>query len=212
MKPMTDDSLGTDPKKATAILDGATQEFMTHGYAATSMNQIAAAAKVSKPTLYTYFQDKAGLFVALIERFAHRQQMLSWLQDPQTLAEDPTIALRHLATEILDQFAGEQLSFFMMRTIIGESARFPALARTFVAKTEQQNIQVISQFLAAHPQVCVPDPEIAARVFMGTLVHHIINQKILHGQEVVEIDRERLIAGLVNLIVGSCKPDSTINK
>ena len=198
--------------KSLATLDGATQEFMTHGYAATSMNQIAAAAKVSKPTLYTYFQDKAGLFVALIERFAHRQQMLSWLQDPQNLAADPTVVLRHLAMEILDQFAGEQLSFFMMRTIIGESARFPALARTFVAKTEQQNIQVISQFLAAHPQVCVPDPEIAARVFMGTLVHHIINQKILHGQEVVEIDRERLIAGLVNLIVGSCKPDSTINK
>jgi TetR/AcrR family transcriptional regulator, regulator of autoinduction and epiphytic fitness len=203
MKPITDDSLGTDPKKAETILDGATQEFMAHGYAATSMNQIAIAAKVSKPTLYTYFQDKAGLFVALIERFAHRQQMLSWLQDPQTLAEEPTVVLHRLATEILDQFAGEQLSFFMIRTIIGESARFPALARAFVIKTEQQNIQVLSQFLAAHPQVDVADPEIAARVFMGTLVHHIITQKILHGQEVIEIDRERLITGLVALIVSS---------
>lgn len=203
MKPMTDDSLGTDPKKAETILDGATQEFMAHGYAATSMNQIAIAAKVSKPTLYTYFQDKAGLFIALIERFAHRQQMLSWLQDPQTLAEDPTVVLHRLATEILDQFAGEQLSFFMIRTIIGESARFPALARAFAVETEQQNIQVLSQFLAAHPQVDVADPEIAARVFMGTLVHHIITQKILHGQEEIEIDRERLITGLVALIVSS---------
>ena len=203
MKLMKDDALGTDPKKADTILDGATQEFMTHGYAATSMNQIAAAAKVSKPTLYTYFQDKAGLFVALMDRFAHRQQMLSWLQDPLTLSEDPSVVLHRLATEILDQFAGEQLSFFMIRTIIGESARFPALARAFVAKTEQQNIQVLSQFLAAHPQVHVADPEIAARVFMGTLVHHIINQKILHGQEVVEIDRQRLITGLVALIVRS---------
>jgi AcrR family transcriptional regulator len=203
MKPMKDDSLGTDPKKAETILAGATQEFMTHGYAATSMNQIATAAKVSKPTLYTYFQDKAGLFVALMDRFTHRQQMLSWLQDPQTLAENPTVVLRRLATEILDQFAGEQLSFFMIRTIIGESARFPALARAFVIKTEQQNIQVLSQFLAAHPQVDVADPEIAARVFIGTLVHHIITQKILHGQEVVEIDRDRLITGLVALIVSS---------
>ena len=203
MKLMKDDALGTDPKKADTILDGATQEFMTHGYAATSMNQIAAAAKVSKPTLYTYFQDKAGLFVALMDRFAHRQQMLSWLQDPLTLSEDPSVVLHRLATEILDQFAGEQLSFFMIRTIIGESARFPALARAFVAKTEQQNIQILTQFLTAHPQVHVADPEIAARVFMGTLVHHIIKQKILHGQEVVEIDRERLITGLVALIVHS---------
>ena len=178
---------------------------MTHGYAATSMNQIAAAAKVSKPTLYTYFQDKAGLFVALMDRFSHRQQMLSWLQDSHTLAEDPSVVLHRLATEILDQFAGEQLSFFMIRTIIGESARFPALAKAFVAKTEQQNIQILSQFLATHPQVHVAHPEIAARVFMGTLVHHIINQKILHGQEVVEIDQERLITGLVALIV--CSPN-----
>ncbi len=212
MKPMKADSLGTDPKKAETILDGATQEFLAHGYAATSMNQIATAAKVSKPTLYTYFQDKAGLFVALIDRFSHRQQMLSWLQDPQTLAESPTLVLSRLATEILDQFAGEQLSFFMIRTIIGESARFPALARAFVSKTEQQNIQVLSQFLATHPQIHVADPEIAARVFIGTLVNHIITQKILHGQEVVEIDRERLIAGLVNLILGSSQPNSTMNK
>lgn len=161
------------------------------------------AAKVSKPTLYTYFQDKAGLFIALIDRFSHRQQVLSWLQDPQTLLESPTVVLTRLATEILDQFAGEQLPFFMMRTIIGESGRFPGLARAFVAKAEQQNIQVLSQFFIAHPQIHVADPEVAARVFMGTLVHHIINQNILHGQEVVEIDRERLIAGLVNLILGS---------
>ncbi len=202
MKPIKADSLGADPKKAQTILDGAMQEFLAHGYAATSMNQIATAAKVSKPTLYTYFQDKAGLFVALIDRFSHRQQVLSWLQDPQTLAESPTIVLHRLATEILDQFAGEQLSFFMIRTIIGESARFPALARAFVAKTEQQNIQVLSQFIAAHPQIHVADPEIAARVFIGTLVHHIITQNVLHGQEVVEIDQERLISGLVGLIVG----------
>jgi AcrR family transcriptional regulator len=109
MKPMKADSLGTDPKKAETILDGATREFLAHGYAATSMNQIATSAKVSKPTLYTYFQDKAGLFVALIDRFSHRQQMLCWLQDPQTLTESPTVVLIRLATEILDQFAGELL-------------------------------------------------------------------------------------------------------
>ena len=37
------------------------------------MNDIAAAAGVSKGTLYVYFQDKEHLFVALIERVRSEQ-------------------------------------------------------------------------------------------------------------------------------------------
>jgi AcrR family transcriptional regulator len=199
---MKDESPHPDAEKAETILDGATQEFMTHGFAATSMNRIATAAKVSKPTLYSYFQDKAGLFAALIERAIHRQQMISRLQDPRSLEEPPNLVLKQLATEILAQFTGAQPLFFLIRTIIGESGRFPALARAFVSQTERQNIQVLSQYLANHPQVRVPDPEIAARIFMGTLIHHIITQEILHGQEVVQVDRDRLIDGLVRSILG----------
>jgi hypothetical protein len=37
--------------------------------------------------------------------------------------------------------------------------------------------------------------------FMGTLIHHIITQEILHGRDVVPVKREQLIEGLVALIV-----------
>ena len=193
-----------DSKKVSAILTGAKQEFMTHGYAATSMDRIARAAKVSKPTLYSYFRDKAGLFTALIERLTNRNPpIISQLQNTSVLEEPPAVVLRHLAREILEQFSGEQPLFFLIRTIIGESARFPALARVFVSKNEQKIIQVVSRFLAAHPKIHLSDPEVTARIFIGTLIHHIITQEILHGRDVVPVDRERLIEGLVKLIVGS---------
>jgi AcrR family transcriptional regulator len=204
MKPTKAESLHQDSEKAETILIGAQQEFMAHGYAAASMNRIAEAAKVSKPTLYSYFQDKAGLFTALIERLSQRDsKTLFWLQNEQTLEEPPDIVLRRLATKTLEHFAGEQPLFFLIRMIIGESGRFPALARAFISNSEKQHIQILSQYLAAHPQICVPDPEIAARVFMGTLIHHIITQEILHGRDVVPVERERLISGLVALIVKS---------
>jgi len=38
-----------------------------HGYAATSMDRVAIAAGVST-TVYSHFQDKEGLFTALIQR------------------------------------------------------------------------------------------------------------------------------------------------
>jgi AcrR family transcriptional regulator len=49
------------------ILHAALRRFAHSGYAATSVQQIVGDAKVSKPTLYYYFQDKAGLFQALVD-------------------------------------------------------------------------------------------------------------------------------------------------
>ncbi len=48
------------------ILRAALMRFAHSGYAATSVQQIVADAKVSKPALYYYFADKAGLFQALV--------------------------------------------------------------------------------------------------------------------------------------------------
>ena len=58
----------SNPNGATRqeILRAALKRFAHAGYAATSVQQIVADAKVSKPALYYYFTDKAGLFQALV--------------------------------------------------------------------------------------------------------------------------------------------------
>jgi hypothetical protein len=64
-------------------------------------------------------------------------------------------------------------------------------------------MQVISQYLAAHSYMHVPDSEIAARTFMGTFIDRVITtQEMLHGSEVVKIDLNCLIDGLVRSILG----------
>ena len=49
------------------ILDAAARIFAHRGYAAASVQEIVDAAKVSKPALYYYFGDKAGLYQALVD-------------------------------------------------------------------------------------------------------------------------------------------------
>lgn len=46
------------------ILDIAMKLFLERGYSATSTSDICAAADISKPTLYYYFQNKRHLFFA----------------------------------------------------------------------------------------------------------------------------------------------------
>ena len=55
------------------ILRAAVKRFAHAGYAAASVQQIVDDAKVSKPALYYYFQDKAGLFRALVHE-AHDER------------------------------------------------------------------------------------------------------------------------------------------
>jgi AcrR family transcriptional regulator len=55
------------------ILKAALKRFAHSGYAAASVQQIVDDAEVSKPALYYYFRDKAGLFQALVDE-AHDER------------------------------------------------------------------------------------------------------------------------------------------
>jgi AcrR family transcriptional regulator len=58
--------------KRQAVLAGGLTVFARDGYARASIDVIAAEAKVSSRTLYNHFQDKAGLFRAVIQDSAER--------------------------------------------------------------------------------------------------------------------------------------------
>lgn len=65
------------PETRQHILRAALERFANCGYAAASVQQIVGDAKVSKPTLYYYFRDKAGLFQALVsEAHDERYQLM----------------------------------------------------------------------------------------------------------------------------------------
>ncbi len=54
------------------LLDVATAEFGDRGYAYASITDIAAAAGVSKPLIYTYFGSRDGLHAACVHRAGTR--------------------------------------------------------------------------------------------------------------------------------------------
>ncbi|WP_299322155.1 TetR/AcrR family transcriptional regulator [Parasphingopyxis sp.] len=54
-----------DPKREK-IIDAAEQLFIANGFAATSMEDVARAARASKRTIYTRFRSKEDLFAAVM--------------------------------------------------------------------------------------------------------------------------------------------------
>ena len=62
-----------DSAKRRQIIEGARAIFLSQGFDAASMNDIARAAGVSKGTLYVYFKDKEQLFEAIVEQECETQ-------------------------------------------------------------------------------------------------------------------------------------------
>ncbi|MGC1395718.1 MAG: TetR/AcrR family transcriptional regulator [Coleofasciculaceae cyanobacterium] len=191
-------------EKAEAILLGGMQEFLAHGYAATSMDRVAAAAGVSKATVYSHFQDKEGLFTALIRQLVEGKfRSIFEPNHADMLQADPNTLLRDLANRVLDMGISDPQFLNFMRVILGESGRFPQLARAFVRNVEQTSFDRLRQYLTNCPQLKLSDPEATARVFIGTLVHFMIVQEMLHGRDIVPMERDRLVDNLVHLITVS---------
>ncbi len=190
-----------NPDKAAAILAGAFAVFTSEGYAAASMDRIAKAAKVSKPTLYKYFQDKEGLFFALVQQLTERnQQMRQRLLASTEIHRPPDQVLRQIATFVTDDFSHDQALMNLMRLIIGESERFPLLAQRFLREIEKPIIENFARYLTAQTQLQLCDPMVTARIFVGSIVHYLLIQNVLHGSEILPLERDRLVDGLIQMI------------
>lgn len=197
--PMTSSIDSTTLLKRNQILQGALEVFLRQGYEGTSMDRVAAAAGVSKITIYKHFEDKEGLFTSLIEQVATQrfEQVIGTL----SLEEDPAHVLRQIAEKLLQLIAVDDEYVAFLRLIIGESGRFPALAQLFIRALPQKVWHLLSQYFAAHPELQLTDPEATARIFTGSLIGYAMTQYVLHGQEIAPMEPDIFINSLVNLIV-----------
>jgi AcrR family transcriptional regulator len=58
----------TGPQRREQLIGVAREIFAEHGFQATSMEEIAERAKVSKPVVYEHFGSKDGIYAVIIDR------------------------------------------------------------------------------------------------------------------------------------------------
>jgi AcrR family transcriptional regulator len=92
------------PDTRQLILRAALKRFANGGYAATSVQDIVDAARVSKPALYYHFKDKAGLFQALVHE-AHDERYRI-LREAAARGGDIRTQLENTLTALFDFFRG----------------------------------------------------------------------------------------------------------
>jgi TetR/AcrR family transcriptional regulator len=86
-------------KNQDLIIEVASEQFATHGYAATKMVDIAKAADIPKPNVFYYFSSKDKLYYAVLETVT---QPLLEASLPIEQLDDPVEALtQYIRTKLM---------------------------------------------------------------------------------------------------------------
>jgi len=189
--------------KAEQILQGAMQEFLQHGYTATSMARIAATAGVSKETLYSYFESKEKLFAAIVERTAQQHFQEVFASEP--LPADPAEQLRRLAPKSLSPENLDPMRMNFYRLIVAESGRFPHLAELYVEQFEKPNLETCTGYLQEATLLRSSDPEAVAWIIEGMLLYYYLVMETLHGKNVMSMTLDRIVEAMIELLFSDRK-------
>lgn len=167
---MTDPSPRQQNRRAKErrILDAALQVFSSTGYSASSMDAIAAAASVSKPTLYDYFGSKEQLFAAVL--LQKRDEMLEVFATP--LSGAMVKDLHSFAWLYADTVMRPDM-LSLARLIISEAQRFPEIGRAYQTSGPDRVLGGIADYLLAQRaagRLVFEDVELAAQDLWGLIL------------------------------------------
>jgi TetR/AcrR family transcriptional repressor of mexJK operon len=155
-----------DLEKAERVLDAGWDLFLSHGFESVSIEAIAAAAGVSKVTVYKHYPDKTALFEATVLRAT------LGIEASQNLTE-ATGTLRERLERFgigLMRFLGTRPAIAFHSFLAGEMRRHPALARRFYALGPGRTIANLAEIIAAakaRGELAVDDPHLAAEMLVG---------------------------------------------
>jgi AcrR family transcriptional regulator len=145
---------GRPPKKLAGeveerILDAARKVFLERGFEGASIEEIAAAARSGKPTIYSRFPNKRAVFTAVVMR-----DIVSRIE--QFKIEVPT------GTTIEERLANAGIAllnwtlvnerFRLMRLAIAEAHQFPDLASTVSRAARERSTEVAARLLGEMTQ------------------------------------------------------------
>ncbi len=190
----------TDEKRAQ-ILDAAVEEFQELGFAGTSMDRIAARAKVSKRTVYNHFESKEALFRAILDLMAAEAELaLDISYDPERPIKPQLNDLGWAEGKLLVNPAFMRLA----RMVVGETMRDPALAAEMNVK--MQRIMVFGEFMAAAAKsgaLSAPDPTLAAEQFIGLIKTRAFWPVVFSGVCVSREEMDCIVSDAVTLFLNT---------
>ncbi|GAA1836254.1 TetR/AcrR family transcriptional regulator [Pseudonocardia ailaonensis] len=166
---MTEATLSRADARRQRVLSTSAEIFSRRGFRATSMNEIAAAVGLSKPTLYHYFRSKEELLVRLYSDVLDESLVLG--RATVAAADSPVAAIRDLIASRVAYTCRHQA---LLKVCFEEEHELPAeLAAEVLARRrnfEDLFATALRQHLDAYPAVQLGmSPKVYVNMCLGAV-------------------------------------------
>ncbi|MHB1568869.1 MAG: TetR/AcrR family transcriptional regulator [Solirubrobacteraceae bacterium] len=178
------------PRKDSLILATAVRLFLERGYDATSIDEIAAASRVSKTTVYNNFDDKAAVFTAAMESVTARAdvviaQLEQALNDDRPVPDRLHTAAYGLVLGVLDPAVVQ-----LRRLAITEAVRFPTVVDAYLDRAPARTVGTIEAALTrmtAAGELKVSEPRAAALQLAYAAVAPFQDRALMRPTQPIEL-------------------------
>lgn len=193
-------------ERRQALLDAARAVFLEKGYANATIDAVVERAGGSKATVYSVFENKEGLFAALV---AEAAEELSELVKTYPLDGRIDDALRDFGRHYLEILTRpERLALF--RLVLGECGRVPEVGDIFYRTGPYLIFQRVADLLrsaAARGQIVVSDVERTTHLFIDGLRGHMHMEVLLNPtRRPTSKEIERHVDFVVENFMRACRP------
>jgi AcrR family transcriptional regulator len=169
-------------ERRQAIIDAALDEFITRGFTATRLDDIAKRAGVAKGTIYLHFKDKESMFEELIRTAL--VPLIGRLHAPPPIGGSIRDAVETFARTFIQEVATTRRGD-VVRLIVAEGPRFPSIADFYYREVVSRGLagmralielaiargEIQQKDLARFPQILVA-PAIIAVIWQSLFSKH----------------------------------------
>jgi len=165
--------------------------FAEKGYASTAVREIVALAGVTKPVLYYYFQNKEGLFRAILDSAAERQKELlaEALMMSGTVLERLSFLYRRIHQELTEN---RNLFRMIHNLIFGPPQGVPAYDVERYHEQMLEAVKTIYKEGAKQDEVMEADPDEVAMMVVG-VTDYCFHLDYLHPESMDPGRAERML-------------------
>ena len=194
----------SDAARCAQIVAAAEAVFLSNGFSAATMKEIAKAAGMSKRTLYKYFDTKETLFIAFINEAEVVPDAL------QLRHSDPREELRQRFL-ILLRHALSPRQIRMTRLMIEEADTFPTMAKAFYDRAMKRGnryiAETLSRLAAEQPERDSGSAEQLAAIVTGAVFGELYLRALLcENSSMTETEMSRRIDVALGSVFAGSRP------
>jgi len=183
----------------TEILNSAISVFARKGYAGTGVQEILDPIQLSKPTLYYYFESKAGLFKAILEHAYEESYGL--IEQAASSADTCEEKLVGIARALFDfTVENQDLTRLVLATLFAAPEEIPpaSINLTRRRKIFELVLNILKTAQNAGEIDKSYDPNDLAHGFFGAVSHRTRSYLLLQNSELDEVLARKIVALFLN--------------